>query len=89
VLSVLLAHELSSRLGGGGGGIGSVVPAGDRARVTPLMADAFAATFWWALALVVIAFVVALVLLPKDKPLPVDDPDPGQSAEAPPPLLAH
>jgi EmrB/QacA subfamily drug resistance transporter len=88
VLSVLLAHELSSRLGGGGG-IGQVVPAGDRARVGPLMADAFAATFWWALALVVIAFVVALVLLPKDKPLPVDDPHPDADADVPPPLLTH
>jgi EmrB/QacA subfamily drug resistance transporter len=87
VLSVLLAHELSSRLGGAGG-IGQVVPAADRARLTPLMAEAFGATFWWALALVVIAFVVAVVLLPKEKPLPVDDPDAGDGADAPA-LVAH
>jgi EmrB/QacA subfamily drug resistance transporter len=74
VLSVLLAHELSSRLGGSAG-IGTAVPPGQRAQVAPKMADAFAATFWWALALVAVAFVVALVLLPKDKPLPVEDPD--------------
>jgi MFS family permease len=75
VLSVLLAHGLSSRLprGSGGGGIGPAVPAGERERIAPRMAEAFAATFWYALALVIVAFVVALVLLPKDKPDPVDD----------------
>jgi hypothetical protein len=39
------------------------------------MAESFAETFWWALGLVVIAFVVALVLLPKHKPEPVEDDD--------------
>jgi EmrB/QacA subfamily drug resistance transporter len=73
VLSVLLAHELTSRLGGGaGGGIGAV-PADVRERVAPLMAEAFGATFWWALALVAVAFVVAVALLPKTKPEPVEE----------------
>jgi EmrB/QacA subfamily drug resistance transporter len=92
VLSVLLAHELSSRLGSGNGGIGASVPAGRRAELAPKMADAFATTFWWALALVAVAFVVALVLLPKDKPEPVDDPDgdsPGADALAEPLVLTH
>ena len=39
------------------------------------MAEAFGSTFWWALALVVIAFVVSTPLLPKHKPEPVDDPE--------------
>jgi EmrB/QacA subfamily drug resistance transporter len=90
VLSVLLAHELTSRLpagaGPGGGGIGAPVPPAVRERIAPLMADAFGATFWWALALVGVAFAVALVLLPKSKPEPVDDP--AEDAGAPVPRLA-
>jgi fucose permease len=92
VLSVLLAHQLTSRLsgsGGGGGGIGATLPPGVRERLAPAMADAFGATFWWALALVVVAFVVAILLLPKDKPEPVDDPDApaAEDAEAPVALM--
>jgi EmrB/QacA subfamily drug resistance transporter len=76
VLSVLLAHEIGTRLGGGGGsGIGQTLPPAVRERVAPALAGAFGATFWWALALVAVAFVVAAVLLPKRKPEPVDDPD--------------
>jgi EmrB/QacA subfamily drug resistance transporter len=74
VLSVLLAHELTSRLGGAaGGGIGAAVPPDVRARVAPAMAEAFGATFWYALALVVVALIVASVLLPKTKPEPVEE----------------
>jgi EmrB/QacA subfamily drug resistance transporter len=93
VLSVLLAHQLTSRLSGsgtgGGGGIGTTLPPGVRERLAPAMAAAFGATFWWALALVVVAFVVAILLLPKDKPEPVDDPDApaGESAEQPVALM--
>jgi EmrB/QacA subfamily drug resistance transporter len=87
VLSVLLAHELTSRLGGaGGGGIGAAVPPELRPRVAPLMAEAFGATFWWALALVVVALVVATVLLPKSKPEPVEE-APGD--EAPVAIAMH
>jgi EmrB/QacA subfamily drug resistance transporter len=79
VLSVLLANALASRLGGGSGGEGiggaGVLPPDVRERVAPLMADAFGSTFWWALALVGIAFVVAVTLLPKQKPEPVEDSD--------------
>jgi MFS family permease len=74
VMSVLLAHELSSHLAGtagtAGGGIGAAIPPAVRERVAPLMADAFGTTFWWAFGLVVVALVVALVLLPKSKPEP-------------------
>ena len=90
VLSVLLTHELTSRLpGGGGGGIGGTLPPDVRERVAPLMAEAFGATFWYALALVVVAFVVAIVLLPKDKPEPVDDPEWDTEVAAEPVLVAH
>jgi EmrB/QacA subfamily drug resistance transporter len=91
VLSVLLAHQLVERLAGSGagGGIGQAISPAARERVAPLMADAFGATFWWALALVAVAFVVSIVLLPKHKPEPVDDPE-GDAAEAAEALaLAH
>jgi EmrB/QacA subfamily drug resistance transporter len=89
ILSVLLAHELASRLPGpGGGGIGQAVPPALRAKVAPLMADAFGATFWYALGLVVVAFVVAVVLLPKHKPEIVEEDPVAESPEAAP-VLVH
>ena len=90
VLSVLLTYEITSRLGGGGGGgIGRTLPPAVRERLAPDLAAAFGATFWYALALIVVAFVVAIVLLPKQKPEPVDDPDAPEAAEAAPVLVAH
>jgi EmrB/QacA subfamily drug resistance transporter len=89
VLSVLLANALADRLGSGGGGIGAAaaVPPDVRARIAGPMAEAFASTFWWALALVVVAFVVSTPLLPKHKPEPVDDPDAAEGEEAAAPIL--
>ncbi|MCC6832453.1 MAG: DHA2 family efflux MFS transporter permease subunit [Thermoleophilia bacterium] len=86
VLSVLLANALADRLPGGGGGIGAAaaVPAEVHARIAGPMADAFASTFWWAFALVVVAFVFAVAMLPKHKPAPPDDED----ADAPVPVGA-
>jgi hypothetical protein len=46
-----------------------------------LLADAFGHTYWWALALVIVAFCVATPLLPKRKPAPV------AGAEAPPVIM--
>jgi EmrB/QacA subfamily drug resistance transporter len=90
VLSVLLTHELTTRLpGGGGGGIGRALPESVRERVAPAMAEAFGATFWYALALVVVAFFVAIVLLPKEKPAPIEDDDAEVDAAAAPVLVAH
>ena len=91
VLSVLLTHEIVSHVGGGGGGgIGKTLPPAVRERVAPDLAAAFGATFWYALALIVVAFVVAIVLLPKQKPEPLDDdPDAPDAAEAAPVLVAH
>ena len=90
VLSVLLTHEIVSRLGGGGGGgIGKTLPPAVRERVAPDLAAAFGATFWYALALIVVAFVVAIVLLPKQKPEPLDEPADEADAAAAPVLVAH
>jgi EmrB/QacA subfamily drug resistance transporter len=92
VLSVLLTHELTSHLpsgGGSSGGIGTAIAPAVRERIAPLMADAFGATFWYALALVGVAFVFALALLPKAKPEPVDDPAAEVGAVDEPVLVAH
>ena len=62
VLSVILSSKLGSLTAGGD-------PV-DRA-------GAFGATFWWALALLVVAVLVATLLLPRQRPDPVDDPDDG------------
>ena len=72
----------------GGSGIGRTVPPALRDKVAPLMADAFGATFWYALGLVVIAFVVAVVLLPKSKPEPVEE-EPGAAAPGAPAMAMH
>ena len=92
VLSVLLATALADRLGGGGeGGIGAAaaVPPEARARIAEPMAEAFASTFWYALALVVVAFLVATPLLPKRRPAPVSDPGLEEGSVAPAPVLVH
>jgi MFS family permease len=90
VMSVLLANEIADRLGtSGGGGIGAAaaVPPEQRAQVVGKLADAFGATYWWALALVIVAFAIATPLLPKQKPAPVEDP--SAEAGAPAPVLVH
>jgi hypothetical protein len=93
VMSVLLAHELTSALGGGGGGgIGSAaaIPPEARAQILPKMAEAFGHTYWYALGAIVVAFVIATALLPKSKPKPVAEPGAeGEAAEAQPPVLMH
>ncbi|MFG2000849.1 DHA2 family efflux MFS transporter permease subunit [Spirillospora sp. NPDC048911] len=70
MISVLLANQLSDKLGGGGGGeIGSSekVPQEVLDKIAPPMADAFQNTYWWAAALLLLAFLPAL-LLPRKKP---------------------
>ncbi|MDX6740892.1 DHA2 family efflux MFS transporter permease subunit [Actinocorallia sp. A-T 12471] len=69
-ISVLLTTQLSDRLPGAGeGGIGAAtnVPPEAAALILPKIADAFAATFWWATGLLVLAFIPAL-FLPRRKP---------------------
>ncbi len=87
VLTVLLTSALDARLpGGGGGSFGEEVPAAARERVAPLFADAFGATFWWAVGLVAVALAASL-LLPRTRPEPVHDPDDDHAA-VPAPVLA-
>jgi EmrB/QacA subfamily drug resistance transporter len=92
VMSVLLITALSDRLpqSGEGGGLGATqVPDAVRERIAPLMADAFASTFWWALALLAISFLSAF-LLPFRKPEPVHDPEDDAEAEGTgAPVLVH
>jgi EmrB/QacA subfamily drug resistance transporter len=91
VMSVLLTSALTARLGGGGGGAGGLganLTPQQRAAVAPKMAEAFAHTFWWALGLVAVSFVVAVVLLPKDKPEPVEDDDDALEPETAAALIA-
>jgi MFS family permease len=79
--------------GSGGTGSGGTVdqqlaqlPPQLRERFLDTYAAAFGQTFWWAFALVVIAFVVATVLLPKHKPEMIEEDD---DAEAGAPLMMH
>ncbi|HMJ32961.1 MAG TPA: DHA2 family efflux MFS transporter permease subunit [Baekduia sp.] len=69
-LSVVLTHQLSSRLPGGSeGGLAAAqsVPAAARDRVAPDIAEAFGHTFWWSAAIIALAVIPAL-LLPRHKP---------------------
>ncbi|MGA9857866.1 MAG: hypothetical protein WBQ18_08375 [Solirubrobacteraceae bacterium] len=70
VLSVLLASALASKLGAGhGSSIGSstAIPPSVRAHIAPPMAAAFGQTFWWALGLLIVAFLGSPAL-PRRKP---------------------
>jgi hypothetical protein len=85
VLSIVLVNAISDRLHVSGGlGAAASVPPQMRDRFPHLLTDAFGARFWWAFSLVVVAFLVALALLPKRKPQPVDGAD-GQAV----PVLVH
>jgi EmrB/QacA subfamily drug resistance transporter len=80
-LSVVLTHQLSSRLpGNGNGGLSAAqsVPASARAHVTPKIAEAFGTTFWFGAAVIALAVIPAL-LLPRHKP---EAPAAPEAAEA-------
>ena len=91
VLSVVLASALTSKLGAHGhGGIGGVahLPAGVRHHIAPLMASAFGQTFWWAVALLGVAFLATL-FLPRRRPEVADaEGQPGIEQAQPVPLAA-
>jgi EmrB/QacA subfamily drug resistance transporter len=64
LLAVVLTHELTTALGGAGGGsnaLGSVPPA-VRARVAEPLASAFGSTFWWAVGISALAVVPSAML---------------------------
>jgi EmrB/QacA subfamily drug resistance transporter len=77
VLSVILTNAIVQRMDDAARA-GSGRPSGppDREQLAHVIAPAFGHTFWWAVGLVAVALVVATILLPKQKPEPVEDDDP-------------
>jgi EmrB/QacA subfamily drug resistance transporter len=93
VLTVTLAGALADRLpqaagSGGGAGAGGQIPDAIREQIAPLMADAYGYTFWWAVALLAIAFAPA-VLLPWRKPEAPADMEDEAGEGTPAPVLIH
>jgi EmrB/QacA subfamily drug resistance transporter len=89
VMSVILTVALNDRFprsdggsGNGLGGTGQDLPL----PVRNLMTEAFTHTYWWAVALIVPALAVAF-LLPRSKPEPIEDDEPGADEAAP--VLMH
>ena len=65
LLAVVLQGQISDRLGGPGGAGGGTLerlPDAVRERVAVPLAEAFAATFWWAVGISVLALIPATVL---------------------------
>jgi EmrB/QacA subfamily drug resistance transporter len=90
MLSVVLTHQLASRLPGShGGGLAAAqsVPPAARDRIAPQVAAAFAHTFWWAVAIIALAVIPAL-LLPRRKP-PAPAPAAGEAGPAEAPVLVE
>jgi EmrB/QacA subfamily drug resistance transporter len=82
LMSVLLANNLADKLGGSsGGGLSATqhVPPSVIHKIAGPMADAFQNTYWWALGLLVLAFIPAL-FLPRHNP----DVTGTEPADAPP-----
>src|SRR4051794_27823369 len=85
VMSVILTAQLQDRFGEQAGGAGAA-PVTLPPQVRDLMAEAYGATYWWALALITPALLTAL-LLPRRKPEPVEDEEGGTGEAAP--VLVH
>jgi MFS family permease len=89
VMSVILTVALQDRLGGGSGGdtglggTGASLPL----QVRDTMTSAFTHTYWIAAALFIPALIVAF-MLPRVKPAPVEEDEPGSGGE-PAPVLMH
>jgi len=91
LLTVTLAGALADRLpraAAGAQGAGGQIPDVVRERIAPLMADAYAHTFWLSVVLVGIAFVPAF-LLPWTKPEPPVETDDEAGEDAAAPVLIH
>jgi EmrB/QacA subfamily drug resistance transporter len=88
VMSVILVASLNDRLPGApaGGGLGQS-GAGLSQRTRDLMSGAFAHTYWYALGLLALALVAAL-MLPRRKPEPIEDSDEDADGTAAP-VLVH
>ncbi len=93
LLSVVLANQLTDRLpsaAGDGNPLGAAqnAPAAAQAQIAPLVSEAFAHTFTWALLLLVVAAIPAW-FLPRGKPsAPAPPAGPGEPDEAPVPTAA-
>jgi len=88
ILSVILTSQLQDRFGEQSGGAGAAAGQKVPLEIANKMADAYGATFWWALALIVPAILCAL-LLPRTKPEPVEDDEGGAGADDATPVLMH
>jgi EmrB/QacA subfamily drug resistance transporter len=78
VLTVILASAIVSQLHVHGAfNAGATIAPSQRAHVAPALAAAFGHTFWWALALIIVAFIASL-FLPKRRP---------ERAESAPPMV--
>ncbi|GAA4878119.1 DHA2 family efflux MFS transporter permease subunit [Pseudonocardia benzenivorans] len=80
ILYVIATNKLTEAFGPAAGAGSSpaglaALPPEVQAQILGIQATAFGQTFWWALAFVAVAFVVALVLLPKRKPEPLEEDD--------------
>ena len=80
ILYVIATNKLTEAFGPAAGAGASpaglaALPPEVQAQILGIQATAFGQTFWWALAFVAVAFVVALVLLPKRKPAPLEEDD--------------
>jgi hypothetical protein len=84
VLAVVLQGQIRDALPGGEGAGVQRLPEDVRARVAEPLADAFAHTFWWAVAFSLIALLPALVLMQATRKPPGDEPaaepDAGRTA---------
>ncbi len=90
ILSVLLAAAISDKLlagnhpsGGGGFEALHALPPAARAKVAEPIAEAFAQTFVWGLALLALAFIPALIMALGKWEQPAAAGPPGASAEQP------
>jgi hypothetical protein len=83
LLAVVLQRAIEARLPGVHGGIGAIaaLPQDRRADATAALSDAFAQSFWVALALVAAALVPAL-LLPRLREAPAGDARVGRTQSA-------
>jgi EmrB/QacA subfamily drug resistance transporter len=85
VMSVILTMAITDRFGDAGaqtGASGGTLPPAIR----DTLAGAYAHTYWYATALIVPAIVVAL-LLPRIKPAPVEEDEPGAGGDQAPVLM--
>ncbi|MBJ7472383.1 MAG: DHA2 family efflux MFS transporter permease subunit [Solirubrobacteraceae bacterium] len=88
VLSVVLTHELTTRLPdapGGESGLNAAAAASPeaQAQMLPALAEAFSHTFYWSLAIMALAFIPAF-FLPRRQPAP---PATGETVAGPPAAL--